>query len=553
LRNEISKEIFKSHRFTFYVATICSSINIVVSASASNSKLTRKSKNTSSMCTWTFNQKLTTNNLQLTVMNKLAISLLAAGTILISCNKLVEEPTSIITNSQFYKTQADAISAVNAVYSTLNTDAAGDFVIYGRNLNLLTGNGSDDQVFSPSNTNPDVRALGTATYVASNDRVKKNWQQHYFGISRANVAIDNIPNISFDTTLRARLVREAKFTRALLYFNIVRLWGDAPLILHDPQSVDVDVLKVKRASKDSVYAQIISDLTDAANLPKTYGAADKGRATSGAAHALLAKVYTNRKEWSKALTEIETVINGGYGYDLFPNYKDAFQKPTKNGIEHIFSVQFETNLGAKNSTQSLSSTNFNSFNPAVYPGDLPADSTLYLLYAPTDTRRDVTFFTSLLNPATGQIVDFGAPRLGKFIDFSLSPLTSQSQSGINFPVIRFADILLLQAEVLNELNGGPTSEAYAAINRVRTRAHIDNLPEVLNQADFREAVFLERRKEFYQEGNRWFDLSRRGGSYLYDALKKIPAKTGAALKDTLYPIPQAEIDLNPLLTQNPGW
>ncbi|WP_261387882.1 hypothetical protein [Chitinophaga pinensis] len=124
-------------------------------------------------------------------MKRLAIILLLTGIIGVSCNKLDESPSSLITATQFYKTKADAIAAVSAIYSTTNTDAAGDFPIYGRNLNLLTGNGSDDQIFSPSNTNPDVRALGTATYVSSNDRVKKNWQQHYFGISRANVAIDN--------------------------------------------------------------------------------------------------------------------------------------------------------------------------------------------------------------------------------------------------------------------------------------------------------------------------------------------------------------------------
>lgn len=469
-----------------------------------------------------------------------------------SCNKLGENPDSIITVSQFYKTQSDAISAVSAVYSTLNTDAAGDFPMYGRNLNLLTGNGSDDQIFSPSNTNTDVRALGTATYVPTNDRIKKNWQQHYFGISRANVAIDNIPSIDFDTTLRARLVREAKFVRALLYFNIVRFWGDAPLILHDPTSIDVNAQKVKRAPKDSVYAQIIADLTEATLLPQTYTGANIGRATSGAAHALLAKVYVTRRNWSSALTEINTVINGGYGYDLFSNYLDAFQQATKNGKEHIFSVQFGTNLGAKNSTQTLSSGNFSSFNTAVYPGDLPADSTLYQLFTENDTRRNVTFFTSLYNAATGKNVTFTPARLAKFIDFSITPLTNQAQSGINFPVIRYADILLLQAEVLNEING-PTADAYAAINRVRSRANIAGLTTGLNQADFRDSVFLERRKEFIQEGMRWFDLSRRGGTYLYDALKKFPAKTGAAVKDTLFPIPQSERDINSELTQNGGW
>lgn len=469
-----------------------------------------------------------------------------------ACNKLEEDPNSIVTASQFYKTKSDAISAVAAVYSTLNTDAAGDFVIYGRNLNLLTGNGSDDQIFSPSNTNPDVRALGTATYVPANDRIKKNWQQHYFGISRANVAIDNIPNIDFDTATRARLVREAKFIRGLLYFNIVRLWGDAPLVLHDPTSIDVNAQKIRRSPKDTIYAQIISDLNEATLLPKTYTGADIGRATSGAAHALLAKVYLTRREWTKAETELTTVINGGYGYALFDSFLDVFQQATKNGKEHIFSVQFGTNLGAKNSTNSLSSGNFGSFNPAVYPGDQPADSSLYQLFASFDTRRAVTFFTQLYNSATGKYVQFGAARFAKFIDYSISPLTNQSISGINYPVIRYADVLLMQAEVLNEING-PTVDAYAAINQVRARAKISNLTAGLSQADFRDSVFLERRKEFIQEGNRWFDLSRRGGTYLYDALKKYPLKTGAAVKDTLFPIPQSEIDINNELTQNPGW
>lgn len=486
-------------------------------------------------------------------MKRLYIIFLLAGMIGSACNKLDETPSSLITTAQFYKTRADAIAAVAAIYSTLNTDAAGDFPMYGRNLNLLTGNGSDDQVFSPSNTNPDVRALGTTTYVATNDRVKKNWQQHYFGISRANVAIDNIPGIDFDTTQRARLVREAKFLRGLLYFNIVRFWGDAPLILHDPTSIDVKAQKVKRAPKDSIYAQVIRDLTDATLLPKTYTGADIGRATSGAAHALLAKVYVTRREWNKALTEINEVINGGYGYALFEKYLDVFQQATKNGKEHIFSVQFGTNLGAKNSTQSLSSGNFSSFNAAVYPGDQPADSTLFQLFKATDVRRDVTFLTRVYNAATGNYVTFTPARFAKFIDYSITPLTNQAQSGINFPVIRYADILLLKAEVLNEIAGSPTIEAYAAINAVRDRANAGGLTIGLNQQDFRDSVFLERRKEFIQEGMRWFDLSRRGGSYLYDALKKFPAKTGAALKDTLFPIPQSEIDINNEITNNPGW
>lgn len=491
-----------------------------------------------------------------------SIFVFTAASTVISCNKLVEKPSSVISEDQFYKTPSDAVAAVNAVYNTLNSDPLSDFPIYGRNLNLLIGNGSDDQVFSPSNTNPDVRALGTATYIPANDRIKKNWTQHYYGISRANVAVDKISNMNFDTTLRNRLVREAKFIRALLYFNLVRLHGAVPLVLHDPETLNVQELKIPRTPADSIYAQIISDLTDATNLPKAQTGADKGRATSGSAHALLAKVYVTRKDWNNALAELNKVITPGhapgatgvYGYDLFPNYKDAFQKATKNGIEHVFSVQFEGNLGAKNTQQYLSSTNFGSFNTAVYAGDIP-DERLVQIFDDADTRKSATFFNKLLNPATGQLVDFGSiTRFSKFIDFSITPLTNQVQSSINFPVIRYADVLLLYAETVNELYG-PTADAYTAINKVRARAYAGaghELAPGLSQSEFRDAVFLERRKEFVQEANRWFDLARNGK--LVEALKQIPAKAATVSeKNLLYPIPQVERDLNSLLTQNPGW
>ena len=338
--------------------------------------------------------------------------------------------------------------------------------------------------------------------MATNDRVRKSWQQHYFGISRANLAIDNIPNIPFDETLRSRLVREAKFIRALLYFNLVRLHGDVPLILHDPSTVHVSELKVGRNPADEVYAQIVADLTDATQLPDSYTGSDRGRVTSGAAHGILAKVYVTRKDWQNAKLELEKVITAGtfpsatgvYGYDLFANFKDAIQKPTKNGKEHIFSVQFETSLGAKNSINYVSSLNFGSFNPAVYAGDLP-DEHLVAIFDSADTRKSASFFNQLYNPATNQVVDFGpVTRFAKFIDFTLNPLTNQAQSGINFPVLRYSDILLLYAETLNEINGGPTSDAYTAINRVRARAYAapKDLPTTLSQSEFRDAVLVER-------------------------------------------------------------
>ncbi|MBL4677561.1 MAG: RagB/SusD family nutrient uptake outer membrane protein [Mucilaginibacter sp.] len=483
--------------------------------------------------------------------------LIIAGAALLSasCNKLTENPSSVIVADQFYKTQSDAVSAVNAAYSSLNSDPAGDFPLYGRQLNLLTENGSDNQIYSPSNTNPDVRALGTETYISANSRVQKVWQQLYYGINRANIAIDKIPAIQADTVVLNRLVREAKFLRGLLYFNLVRLYGAVPLVLHDPTSIQLKDLQQPRTPVDSVYLQIVADLKDATSLPKTYSGSDKGRATSGAAHALLAKVYVTRQQWQPALTELNQVINGGYGYALFTNYRDVFQKPTKNGVEHIFSAQFESNLGAANSVQNLSQS-FSSFNPGTLPIDIPADQNLVKLFSTSDTRRAVTFYSEVYNAATGKTVVYSnayTPYFNKFVDYSLTPLTTQSQSGINYPIIRYADILLLYAEVRNEIDGAPNADAYNAIDQVRNRAQIGGLTKGLSQSAFRDSVFLERRKEFIQEGHRWFDLVRRGGTYLVDALHTLPAKSAASDKNKLYPIPLIELQQNPKLTQNPGY
>ena len=485
---------------------------------------------------------------------------------LLSCNKLVENPSSAITTTQFYKTQSDAVAAVNAIYNTLNSDPASDFPIYGRELNLLTDNASDNQNFSPSNTNPDVRAMSTITYVSQNGRILKNWQQHYYGINRANIAIDAITAMSssaFTTTgIQARLIGEAKFIRGLLYFNLVRLFGPVPLILHNPTSVDITALQVARASRDSVYAQIISDLTAGFSLPASYSGSDVGRVTSGAAHALLAKVYIYRRDWTDAQTELLKVLTSGtfsgatgnYGYGLFSNYSDAFAKATKNGIEHVFSVQFATNGGESGTTQYLSES-FTSFNTGTYPIDIPADSSVSQLFGSGDTRKAVTFYTTQYNAATGATVVFNnpyTPYLNKFVDYTISPLNNQGTSGVNYPVIRYADVLLSYAEVLNELNG-PVSDAYTAINLVRSRAHVAALTTGLSAADFRDSVFLERRKEFIQEGQRWFDLVRQGVDVYLAAQHKIAAHAAASAKDTLFPIPITEIQLDPLLTQNAGW
>ena len=483
-------------------------------------------------------------------MKNILLSILLFGS-LVSCHDLEEEPP-FIQASEFYKTQADAIAAVTAVYSHLSHDVGNgtDFGLYQRQLHLTTDMISDDANAGAGATNQNVLALGAVTFTSTNDRIEKTWRQHYAAINRANVAIDNISKIDFDEKLRSRLVAETKFIRALLYFNLVRLWGDVPLILTGTNSINNDFL-VKRTPADEVYAQILKDLTEAETegvLPRNYSGSDVGRVTQGAVKTLLAKVYLTRQQWQLAAEKAKEVQDAAFGYSLFPNFADVFNVATKNGPEHIFSIQYKSNSNGNANNMGILAAP----NSSIVPGflgneaDLPQPG-LYELFKPTDKRRDVTFFTSLVSPANGQVYTF-KPHFGKYFDRSV--INRPSESGINFPVLRFSDALLMYAEALNE-QAGPTPEAYQAINKVRQRAGLPELTPNLAQSQFRDSLYLERRLEFVHEDQRWFDLLRT--RRLVEQLQA-HGKSNATERHYLLPIPQRELDANPnLRPQNPGY
>ncbi|PSR56495.1 RagB/SusD family nutrient uptake outer membrane protein [Adhaeribacter arboris] len=483
-------------------------------------------------------------------MKKTLLSILILGS-LASCDDLEENPP-FIQSADFYQTKDDAVAAVTAVYSHLSHDVgnATEFGLYQRQLHLTTDLISDDANAGAGATNQNVLAMGAVTFAPTNDRIEKTWRQHYAAINRANVAIDNIAKASFDENLRNRLIAETKFIRALLYFNLVRLWGDVPLILTGTSSIDTDFL-VKRTPVEEVYAQILKDLTEAevdGVLPLSYSGNDVGRVTQGAVKSLLAKVYLTRQEWQKAADKAQEVQDPKFGYSLFPNFADVFNVPTKNGPEHIFSIQYKSNSNGNANNMGILSAP----NTSIVPGllgneaDIPQPG-LYELYRSIDKRRDVTFYTSFVSPANGQTYTF-KPHFGKYFDKSV--INRPSESGINFPVIRFSDVLLMHAEALNE-QAGPTAEAYQAVNKVRQRAGLPDLTPALSQAQFRDSVYLERRLEFVYEDHRWFDLlrTRRMVDQLHAA-----GKPNAEERHYLLPIPQRELDANPnLRPQNPGY
>lgn len=472
----------------------------------------------------------------------LLISLLS----LAACVSLEEEPESQLTTEQFYRNQSDAIAAVNAVYHRMFTEW---LVLYNRQL-MMFEMATDDVTAGPRTRSTQVIDMAKLNHVPNNTGVEWTWQYSYDAINRANIAIDRIERMDgavIEESLKNRLIREAKFLRAWNYFNLVRWFGPVPLVLQETTSLGQENLNVSNASEEDIYQQVIEDLTEAENLPGP-GELEPGRATAGAAKTLLIKVYLNRKDWQSAVDKSRELI-GLEWYALFEDFADVFNVASKNGREHIFSIQFNGDPALTNGL-SWFSLPFE-FNGEYVDAPHP-EGGLYESYATHDVRRDLTLSRQLVHPATKDTIPLQYLTYVKFFD-PASPSAPQL-SAKNIPLLRYADVLLMYAEALNELNG-PTEEAYTYLDQVRARAKINLLQEnvpVLSKEQFRDSVFLERRKELALEYHRWFDLARRG-TEIYVKTLQAAGKTNAAPRHVHFPIPQRELNLNPQLRQHPDW
>ncbi len=481
-------------------------------------------------------------------------NILFASTLLIgivSCSKLDEKPESLLVSEQFYLNENQAVSAVNGTYRKLYESGQS---IYNSLFQIGVEMATDDYEAGPRARNAHVRAISNLTHDASNDRMEQLWKQSYDAINASNQNIEYIALISpekINDAIRKRLINEAKFLRALHYFNLVRWFGPVPLVLKPVTSLSTEELYVTKASEKEVYNQIIADLKDAENLPnyKSYGDNDKGRASSGAAKSILAKVYLTQQDWSNAKLKAQDVIDKE-GYDLFPEFTDVFNIDKKNGIEHIFSAQFKGNSGYQGN--SLASRSAPADIPGIngdYADAWHAEGGLYITFSKQDKRLNTTFTTGMISPVDGKYYALAKPQFNKYYDESV--VGNQSQSSKNLPIIRYAEVLLILAEAENELNGS-TSLAQTSLNKVRVRAATGDIEKNLSKDDFREAVFEERRKELTFEYQRWFDLARRGATY-YVAKLKAAGKTNAAPRHIHFPTPQRELNLNPNLKQHPDW
>ncbi|WP_428655895.1 RagB/SusD family nutrient uptake outer membrane protein [Runella sp.] len=460
----------------------------------------------------------------------------------IACEKNLEEvPLSFFEESNSFVSAADATSAINGVYDRLKG-------VYGMTMiNLADLNGDECEVREENGAGNEIHKnffnSGTGIF---NDF----YTNSYILIDRANRVIGNVPKIVMDTKLRDQIIGEAKFIRALAYFNLVRAFGDVPLVT----SVSNDVINVQipRDPAEKVYQQIILDLQEAEKvLPAKFTAATEiGRATVGAAKSILAKVYLTRKDWTNAAAKAKEVIDSKT-YSLVADFRDVFVPEKENGPEHIFSIQYSCVLPKYGSPMAELFAIYFSYPINLTGGTyqvVPAHANSYLA---GDYRKEITVITEK-KIANGTVV---ASRTGPHTDKYWDPLACGAQAARNnFLVIRYADVLLMYAEALNEI-GGPTADAYAAINQVRARARKgvatagpQDLKDV-TQAQFRDAVLQERSWELCIEGHRRWDLLRTG-KYI-DNLKKIGIVAEA--KHLLYPIPIQERDVNPALTQNPGY
>ncbi|GAB3262911.1 RagB/SusD family nutrient uptake outer membrane protein [Larkinella harenae] len=466
---------------------------------------------------------------------------------LTSCKEdfLALSPISQASTATFYRTSSDLLNAMNGAYGALQFNGQ-----YGQYY-VVSEIPSDDTrpVLSGSVTDQDE--FDKFYLRTTNPFLATRWSDGYRGIYRCNAIIDRSAGVTMDEALKARIVGEAKFLRALMYFNLVRVFGAVPLVVKeiiDPQ----EGYEYGRAPVADVYAQITKDLTEAETaLPATYTGANVGRATSGAAKSLLGKVHLTQKKYTEAATKLKEVIDAGT-YDLLPSYASVFQASNKNHRESIFDVQYKKGSIGEGSGFANAYAPENSGNAVIQfggGGNNQPTPDMIAAYEPGDLRKDVSLATSYTN-ASGARVDYNFVR--KYRD---APVVN-GDSEDNWPVLRYADVLLMYAEALNE--SGRTADAQPYLNRVRTRAGLaaKTAADAGTQATMRLALEQERRIELAFEGHRWFDLVRTGRALpiLQAKAAAIGIKTNLTENNLVFAIPQSQIDINSSkITQNPGY
>lgn len=481
--------------------------------------------------------------------NLIAIALL--GFSFSSCSDFLEQnPQTDLSENDFYKTADDILSAVNGAYSSLQEgDIYGNWYVFGE----IPSDNTRNQLSGSVTTQNEFDQFYIDT---QNSMIANFWKAAYKVINRTNTILGRIDGIEINTELANRYKLECKFIRALMYFNLVRVYGDVPLVLKEISiSESYDIL---REPKENVYNQIIADLKEAQDLPVSYSTAEDGRATQGAAKALLANVYMTLHKYAEAETILAEIINSGR-YSLLENtpgslnidgYKNVFSPVNHNSKEGIFEIQFLKGGYGEGSNYANNFAPENSGTNVVAVGGTGGNNIpemdIYNAYEEGDLRRDFSMSLGYYdNRKNNEWVE--SRYVCKFMDV---PYQNNDASN-NYPVIRYADVIPMYAEALNQ--NGKTAEACKYLNMTRRRGFgyqtTETSPvdlQTTDKAQFALMVEQERRVELAFENHRWFDLIRTGRAV------EVMRSKGFSLNETnlICPIPQKQIDVNPKLTQN---
>ena len=469
----------------------------------------------------------------------LFLGLLTLGLTLGSCEKFLEEkPYDFLAADNFYQNEGDAIAGLNGVFNALLPQT-----YYGRTGWQITELPAD--LIRVGSITDERAQLSRFTYTPTNTEINSWWTNSYRMINRANDVTEKVPAITMDEARKNNILGNARFLRALGYFDLVRCFGDVPLVTATVKGPNEDLRSI-RMPLAAVYDQIIKDLQFAelnCFAENKIAAGEKGRVSSGAAAAVLAKVYltrattpaAQRTDYQLGLDACNRVIASPL-YSLLPVYGDVFNPDKENGPEHIFSIQFDLppNTGSIIVRQFLPSQ-------LAGLGTFTVEDSLVRSYRTTDVRRAWNI-NNTAGTATLARYYFNKFRDDKRI---------VNDSRCNYLITRLADVLLLQSEARNKLNPNDPLK-YEGYNKVRQRAGIALWPtaRATTEDAFVDMLVRERGWELCQEGHRWFDLVR-----LNRLMERERAIFGRVVENKylLFPIPQPETVLNPNLTQNLGY
>lgn len=481
---------------------------------------------------------------------------------------LVEDVKTFTSPESLMATKEGVEQSVNGIYR------AGSIRWWGGPREIFRTNGYPTDELATNNPTGESWQIQVYDWNPTNAQFEHPWNAFATGISRANMVLDNFPeygSLGMPEEKEFLDIKkgEALFLRGMHYFFFVNYFGEVPLLttFNDAE------LYPSNSTVPAIYDQIIADLSEAETLLPNWQDPnhESGRATRGAARAMLGKAYLYKStsdaqasdDNEKAVLKFQEVIEEE-GYGLWDVYKEVFIPENKNDKEDIYSFQLEANGEPSGGLYLESLPRPSPSGTRGRPNGTVSDF-LYNLFEEGDNRKNdgwggnegLIFTGEYVNRATGDTLETDERKYHEKYYDPVNSILSDNNLSTNFPIIRYADVLLLYAEAINEVNQGPTNEAYSAINSVRERAGLSSLPNNLTYEDFFDAIYYERLYELWAEGHRWLDLKRwrlqqravdeRGYNNTYYPSVNIQPQ------HYVFPIPQVEIEANPNLRQNPGY